>query len=107
MDKHHKHHDHAHSGGGFSNGFLLGSLIGGGLVFLLGTKKGKEVLKTLTENGFEGVSELKDLLNEEEDSIANEFMQDGEVVPQDTKTDTINQEIPKAARSIKRFFRGI
>lgn len=49
----------------FSDGFLLGLIVGGAAVFLLGTKKGKYILKTLTEQGFEGLGEIaKDLENE-------------------------------------------
>jgi len=29
----------------FFNGFLIGALIGGGVVFLVGTKKGRRLLK--------------------------------------------------------------
>jgi hypothetical protein len=35
--------------GGFSHGFLFGLLIGGLLVFLFGTKKGRSVVQALTE----------------------------------------------------------
>lgn len=61
-------------GGSFFNAFLLGALIGGGAVFLLGTKKGKKLLKTITEGGFEGISEIGDLIEdiEEEREIENE-----------------------------------
>ncbi len=51
--------------GRFSDGFLLGVIFGGFAVFLLGTKKGKKILKTITEEGFEGLGEIaKDLENE-------------------------------------------
>lgn len=61
-------------GGNFFNGFLLGALIGGGVVFLLGTKKGKQLFKTITEGGFEGISEIEDLIEdiEEEHEIQSE-----------------------------------
>jgi gas vesicle protein len=42
----------------FTDGMLLGALIGGTAVFLLGTKKGKKVLKILTEEGLAGFSEI-------------------------------------------------
>lgn len=38
-------------GSRFSDGFLLGLLLGGAIVFLLGTDKGKKVLKLLTSEG--------------------------------------------------------
>jgi len=44
--------------GRFTDGLLLGMLLGGAIVFLLGTKKGKKVLKAITEEGFEGLGEI-------------------------------------------------
>ena len=44
--------------GRFSDGILLGMLIGGAAVFLLGTKKGNKILKTITEDGLAGLSEV-------------------------------------------------
>lgn len=97
MDRDHRHQ------GGFSNGFLLGALVGGSLVFLLGTKKGKEVLKMLTENGLNEVSELKELLQEDPEGEAlEEYIQDGETenLPQ-------NPEKPNEQKTIKRFFKRV
>ncbi|TXG78673.1 hypothetical protein E6Q11_00720 [Candidatus Dojkabacteria bacterium] len=37
--------------GKFSDGFLIGALIGGAAVFLLGTKKGNKILKAITQEG--------------------------------------------------------
>ncbi len=51
--------------GRFSDGVLLGALIGGAAVFLLGTKKGNKILKTITEDGLAGLSEVaKELEND-------------------------------------------
>lgn len=51
--------------GRFSDGLLLGMIIGGAAVFLLGTKKGNKILKTITEDGLAGLSEVaKDLEND-------------------------------------------
>src|SRR5947209_2623694 len=98
MDKEHRYHHH--NNGNFSNGFLLGALVGGGLVFLLGTQKGKQVLKMLTENGIEGVSELRDLLNEDEDNeIVDEYIQDADMVDQELKAESRPQ------KTLKRFFK--
>lgn len=68
MDKH--HHDHHDSG--FFGGFLLGAIIGAAVVFFLFTEKGKKLLKTITEEGFEGFSDFKDLIQEEMDSYEDE-----------------------------------
>ena len=45
-------------GGKFVNGFLLGALIGAGIVFLLGTKKGKRLLKNLSEDGLGNITDI-------------------------------------------------
>ena len=57
------------SGGNrFFDGFLWGAIIGGGIVFLLGTKKGKKLLKTISEEGVEGLSNLlEEKIEQEED----------------------------------------
>lgn len=65
-------------GGNFMNGFLLGVLIGGGVIFLLGTKKGKQILKIIREGGLEGISEIGDLI---EDIEEEHEMQSEEQVP--------------------------
>jgi len=54
-------------GNKFFDGFLWGAILGGGLVFLLGTKKGKKLLKTITEEGVEGLSEILEAQMDEED----------------------------------------
>lgn len=52
-----------HSGGFFS-GLLWGAFLGAGAVLLLNTKKGKKLLKTLTEEGADGIANLEELLTE-------------------------------------------
>lgn len=62
-------------GGGFSNGFMLGLIVGAALVFLLGTKTGKNLLKTISEEGVEGINELLeeyDIASIEEDEPLEE-----------------------------------
>lgn len=94
---------HNHGGGG--NGFLFGVIVGAALVFLLATKKGKQILKALTEGGFEGVSELSELLSDAEDDseYEDEYAAEGPQAEQATP-----QEVrPAAAHHIKRLFRGV
>ncbi len=50
--------------GRFSDGLILGAVLGGAAVFLLGTKKGNKVLKVLTEEGMAGISEFMEELQE-------------------------------------------
>lgn len=51
------------------NGFILGVIVGALVVFLLFTDKGKRILKMLTEEGFEG---LTDIIEKAEEKITNE-----------------------------------
>jgi hypothetical protein len=44
--------------GRFSNGFMLGVIVGGLIVFLWGTKTGKNILKIISEEGLEGLGNL-------------------------------------------------
>lgn len=79
--------------GHFSNGFLLGLIIGGGAVFLLGTKTGKKLLKQFSEQGMEELSEVLenvDLGEYEEEPIEPAASHEEETVaeeePQEKKT---------------------
>ncbi|HEX7041999.1 MAG TPA: YtxH domain-containing protein [Patescibacteria group bacterium] len=62
--------ENKHSGAGFFNGFILGLLVGAGLVFLFGTNKGRRVLQMLLEQVEEN-TQLSDLLEVPEEE---EFM---------------------------------
>ncbi len=90
------------SGGG---GFLFGLLIGGGLVFLLGTDKGRKILKSLTEEGFGEISQMLEkaegeLIEEEEPAPKKaRIIEDEEVVSPSSN----GHSAPVATK--KRFFR--
>ena len=56
----------------FSDGFLLGALVGGAAVFLLGTKKGNKILSSVTEEGLDGLTDFIDNLQEEKEGLAPE-----------------------------------
>lgn len=88
--------DNKHHGSGFMNGLVIGAVLGAGAVFFLGTKKGKQIFKALTENGFENLSELKEMLDSDE-------FDDGEEEEM-VEEKTVSSPAPK---STKRFFRGI
>lgn len=45
--------NNSNGSGKFINGFFWGALIGAGVIFLLGTKKGKQILKVISEEGLE------------------------------------------------------
>src|SRR3989344_2377451 len=67
MSEYHQYHNN--SGPGFTSGVLLGTLIGAGIIFLMGTKQGKEITQELKEKGLSLVDDFDELLNElEEDT---------------------------------------
>ena len=49
--------------GKFSNGFLLGLIIGGGAVFLLATETGRNLMKIISERGMDGIAEILEEYN--------------------------------------------
>lgn len=71
MSEHHHYHS---SGGGFLQGFLLGGLIGAGLVFFLGTKRGKEIADEIKEKGLSIVDDFDELLEELTEDTAVEHV---------------------------------
>ena len=91
-----------HHGNKFLEGFVWGLIIGGAVVFVMGTKKGKKLLKTITE---EGVGNLADIIDEgmDEDELDEEELE--ESIPNgsaDVK-EKINKDVKPTNR--KRFFR--
>lgn len=84
----------------FFDGFIWGLIIGGALVFLIGTKKGKKLLKTISE---EGVGSLSDILEENIDT-EDEFEEEEEAGNSNGISDekAINEVKPSIR---KRFFR--
>lgn len=102
--------------GNFFNGFLVGLILGGLIVFFLGTKKGKKILKAISEEGTR-VSELLEDESEDEEieeGIENTYKEDvlGKEVRkeknnQENATNNINPLPVKIIRTGKRFFKGI
>ena len=86
----------------FSDGFLLGALVGGAAVFLLGTKKGNKVLEAITEEGLEGLTDLIDVI-EEKQIVPKTQKAVSEV--KDAVEERIELEAPKVEKSAKRFFK--
>ncbi len=74
----------------FFDGVLWGAIIGGGLVFLLGTKKGKKILKMITEEGVEGLSEILEAQMDERD-----LEEDGEEVEDEENLSADKKEAPE------------
>lgn len=90
------------SGNKFFSGFLWGAIIGGGLVFLLSTKKGKKLLQLISDKGLEGLSGLisdNEILDDEYDEDEDLEKASSPKAPADKRTN--------GETKIKRFFKGI
>ena len=62
--------DHHHTNGNFFNGLFWGALIGGGIVYFLGSQRGKELAEELKEKGLSLIDDFDELFNElEEDTL--------------------------------------
>jgi len=94
----------------FTTGLLLGLILGGGAVFLLGTRTGKNLLKIVSEQGldglvslleeygldnFDGLEEMEEVPEEEVGDIQSEGQKESAAVEKTEKS-------PK-----KRFFRRV
>lgn len=105
---------------GFGSGFLLGLLFGVALTLLLVTKKGRKLLRTLSEEGFENVKGFRQRLRDadlviDEDLYADD-LEDESIVstPETVKEQKIEEAVKPAAsngngvkKTAKKFFRGI
>lgn len=117
-------------GGSFFAGFLWGIIIGAALVFFLGTKKGKRLLKIISEEGLElseilGADDLEDIIEEDEyvapkkktknsvqtkESIRqaqDELVEEPSEITEESQVKSNGSSIKKIASSGRRFFRGI
>lgn len=83
-----------HNGPGFMAGFMWGIILGGGAAFLLGTKRGKNILKALSEGGLE-LSEFLEEIEEEPEEKTQEY-----------NPETNGNKSEKTS-TVRRFFRGI
>lgn len=113
------HDNRQHSSGGFFNGFILGLLVGAGLVFLFGTSKGKRVLQMLLEQVEENteLSELLEIPEGEEDEYFDAIEEEPEMRMEEEPKDEIrhvfqnghhhdDEKSHKPVAKVKRFFRG-
>lgn len=82
--------------GKFFNGFLLGLLVGAFVVFLLGTKKGKKLLKAISEGGQDNISDILDKSVDLDEAVEEEIVPKREIRFKETI------EKPK----VRRFFTG-
>jgi gas vesicle protein len=101
-----RNHPNDKKGGHFFNGFFWGAAIGGGLAYLLSTKKGREFLKELIQDGIDMLDDAttpgEELTFEPE--VYEEISEEGIAEPSKTKpldSDSVSSS-PK-----KRFFKKV
>ena len=111
-------------GGGLSSGFLLGVVVGVIITLLLTTKRGKRILKLITEEGMSKLSNWEDLFRDavEEyqtkpaepklppvDLSSAEEQEDEETVESAPVEEEEMKHVEKKEqpKTIKRFFKGI
>lgn len=94
-----EHNGHTSHG----NGFLLGVFVGALLVFLFVTKKGRRILKELSENGWEAFENLE--------KMADLDGMDEEIVDSVNTSEEINSSVSQNGHAstgpVRRFFKGI
>ena len=93
MNREESHHENK----GF-NGFWLGVIVGAAIVFLFATKKGKKILKLLSDEGFENIAKI---IDKEKKEIINEE----DTVPEEPviQTTQIKEDLAKPKK--RRFFK--
>lgn len=109
--------------GHFFNGLLVGLVLGVALSLLFTTKRGKQMVKALTAEGLDSMSELKrrleniEFMLDEEDVVEDEYYEEPvePVKKNGVKTERkieveeidIDDEEPVKRGSKRRFFKGI
>jgi len=92
------------SGGNSFSAFIMGMLVGGFIVFLLATKKGKRILKAISEEGFDKVTGIIEKAEKSVDFDEAFEEEEEEIVPK--KRIVVREETGEKPKA-KRFFRGI
>ncbi len=99
-NQHHNNH--------FFDGFMLGLAIGAAAVFLLGTKSGKNLLKIISEQGLDGISNMMDEYNlGNEDEEDTEITEDLKKAKKEAKheVDDVVEKVETTVAPKKRFFK--
>ena len=78
----------------FIDGVIVGLILGGAAVFLFGTKSGKNLLKIISEQGLEGISDLMEQYGDdfEEEDLDVQGPIAEEAAKEDLAKDTNGQE---------------
>ncbi|HRN96773.1 MAG TPA: hypothetical protein PLD54_04975 [Candidatus Levybacteria bacterium] len=86
-----------------SHGFTWGMIVGGAVVLMLTTKKGREILKELTEGGIDGLEEYIDV--EKIKALTSEFTDEDSIEESGEASKTPVSAEKKVSKKRKRFFR--
>lgn len=99
------------SRGNFFSGFLLGIFIGAAVALLLVTKKGKKILKAISEEGEGKITDILDKLDKSV-SLPEEALEDegSSFVKASANKESDNEEeslVKRDKPKVKRFFKGV
>ena len=110
-----------HKSSGLSSGFLLGIIVGVVITLLLTTKRGKRILKLVTEEGMQKFSNWEDLINDFVDdyetkpsepklspvALTEEEQQRSEEMRIEGTDEEEQKEKKEGGKPLKRFFKNI
>ena len=97
-------------GGHFINGFFWGAVLGGGFAYLISTKRGRELLKDLVQDGMDMLEEAT--MPEQEEVMEAPIVVEPSVSAVEEKVieepkSTSDEQGKKAESPRKRFFRKV
>lgn len=87
----------------FFDGFIIGAIAGSAVAFLLGTKKGREVLRFIKEEGQERLGSLEDVFQDCKEMIGGEVTEKVEKV----KEKIVEKIEEKAEPARRKLFKGL
>jgi gas vesicle protein len=99
MNNQEGNHHSSHNGGSF----LLGVIVGAVIVFLFATKKGKKILKLLSEEGLENISKYVDFDEDDQEESEDDLVPEEPLIQSNGEVKEQNGEAVKSKK--KRFFR--
>lgn len=86
----------------FLDGFVLGAVVAGAAVFLLGTKKGREVLKIVKEEGEARFGKFGDVFHEYQEAMGDDIE---EAIEEGIKT--VKKEEKSKSSGRRKLFKGL
>lgn len=89
--------------GKFTSGLLWGLIVGGTLALLFSTKKGKKILREISEAGIEAIENLSNIETQEEHSVEESQVRES---PPDQELESLEKK-DNGEKKVRRFFKGI